>query len=62
VRANERLREVAIWDVTGRRVLAQQLQGLEARLDLDLPAGTYVLTARTEQGQVLRQAFILQRP
>ena len=62
VRANERLREVAIWDVTGRRVLAQQLQGLEARLDLDLPAGTYVLTATTEQGQVLRQAFILQRP
>ena len=62
VRADERLRELAIWDVTGRQVFEQRSQGLDVRLDLDLPDGTYVLTATTVQGQVLRQAFILQRP
>ena len=62
VRAKEELQDLSISDMTGRQLLSRAVQGLEVGLDLELPSGTYVLSATTQQGHILRQVFILQRP
>lgn len=59
VNADTELKLMALYDVSGRRVLTQRLQGASAELDRgNLPAGSYFLFVETNRGTLAHPVLL----
>ena len=59
VLSSYRLESVAVYDLSGRRLLEQPAEGISAVVNVSsLPCGTYIMAIRTLQGVVTKKLII----